>query len=358
MQSTESVLISKPRIILERSGSEDDMNQEGKVKLVSAFAIICIVWGSTFLAIRYAIESIPPLLMAGFRFLSAGSVLYLWARRKAERPTATHWRSAVIVGIALFLFNNGGVTWAEQRVPSGVTALVVAAIPMWMVLLEWLFHGGGRPRPATIAGLVLGFAGVLLLIGPNPFSGRQNIDPVGIGVLLIASFTWANGSLYARKAKLPRSPLLAASMEMLAGGVALVIAGTLMQEWNDFNLAQVTMRSWLSLAYLSIFGSIIAFTAYIWLLNATTPSRVSTYAFVNPIIALLLGWGLADEQLTSQIFVAAALIVFAVALIITSRSHPKSMVASKESPAPAGSGTLAKCEMTNLALPQGNSRSS
>lgn len=333
------------------------MNRQLKVRLACAFAIICVVWGSTFLAIRYAIESIPPFLMAGLRFLFAGGALYLWARRTAARPTAAHWKSAAIVGIALFLFGNGAVTWAEQRIASGVAALVVATVPLWMVLFEWLLHRGARPGLGRIAGLILGFAGVVLLVGPNPFSSSQHIDPFGVAALLVSTFSWANGSLYSRKAALPSSQLLAASMEMLAGGVALVLAGTLLNEWSHFNLAAVTIRSWISLAYLSVFGSILAFTAYIWLLRTTSPSRVATYAFVNPIIALLLGWGFAGEKLSPQIFVAAGIIVFAVTLIITSRAKPKPVAVDNESHAPETPVPLGNRELVNFSLREENSSS-
>lgn len=307
------------------------MDGKEKFRKVLAFAAIYIVWGSTYLAIRFAIETIPPFLMAGMRFLTAGGALYLWMRsRGVKAPSLVEWRSAAIIGVALLLCSNGGVTWAEQRVPSGVCALVVATVPMWIVLLEWLLHGGARPARGVAAGLILGFAGVLLLIGPNPFFNHQSLNLVGVGALIFAAFSWANGSLYSRKAKLPSSQFLAASMEMLAGGLALVIAGAVTGELGRFHPSEVLLRSWLSLAYLSVFGSIISFTAYIWLLQVTAPSRVSTYAYVNPIIALLLGWGFAGERLSPQIFVAASVIVFAVVLIITSRSKTASSPVPKE----------------------------
>lgn len=312
-----------------------DGKERQKLQLVLAFAAIYIVWGSTYLAIRFAIETIPPFLMAGMRFLAAGIVLYTWARwRGAKAASPVEWRSAAIIGVALLLCSNGGVTWAEQRVPSGVAALFVATVPMWIVLLDWLLHGGSRPGRGIAAGLILGFAGVMLLVGPNPFLSLQPLNLAGVGALLFASFSWANGSLYSRKAKLPSSQLLAASMEMLSGGLALVIAGLVSGEWGRFDPAAVTLRSWFSLAYLSVFGSIIGFTAYIWLIQVTAPSRVATYAYVNPIIALLLGWGFAGERLSPQIFVAAGVIVFAVVTIITSRAKSASVPVPKESPQP------------------------
>lgn len=305
--------------------------RENRIRLALGFAIIYIVWGSTYLAIRFAIETIPPFLMAGMRFLAAGGAMYAWVRPGAQAPTWAHWRSAAIIGIALLLLGNGGVTWAEQRVPSGIAALMVATMPLWIVLLEWQLHKGARPAPATVAGLILGIAGLMLLIGPNPFSGHERIDLAGVAALMIATFSWANGSLYSRKAKLPSSRLLAVSMEMLAGGAALMVAGLIAGEAKGFHPAAVSLLSWLSLAYLAVFGSIVAFTAYIWLLGVTTPSRVTTYAFVNPIIALLMGWGFAGEKLSPQVVAAAGIIVFAVILIITSRSKAGSTAAPKES---------------------------
>ena len=301
-----------------------------RFRVFAAFTIICLVWGSTFLAIRFAIETIPPVLMAGIRFLSAGLILFVAAGRKAERPSIAHWRSAAIIGVALFLFGNGLVTWSEERVPSGIASLFVAIIPVWFVLLEWLRHNGGRPRRPVLAGLILGFAGILLLVGRNPFSNGHHIDLFGAGALLISGICWANGSLYSRKANLPSSQFLTASMEMLAGGLALVLAGTLMGEWQRFELSGVSLRSWVSLAYLSVFGSIIAFTAYIWLLRAISPSRVATYAYINPIVALFLGSVFAGEKLSPQVFAAAGVIVIAVILIVTTKSKSASTSVRKK----------------------------
>lgn len=323
--------------------------KENRLRLVLAFAAIYIVWGSTYLAIRLAIDTIPPFLMAGMRFLAAGGVLYLWARRSAPAPTLIHWRSAAIIGVSLLLFSNGGVTWSEQRVPSGIAALLVATVPLWIVLLEWLLHGGDRPRNAVLAGLALGFGGVLLLIGPNPFHSHQSIDLLGVGALMFATFSWANGSLYSRKAKLPESQLLAAAMEMLMGGLALSVVSFATGDFHRFDPAAVTTRSWLSLAYLSVFGSIISFTAYIWLMRTTTPSRVATYAYVNPIIALLLGGLFAGESITGQVLVAAGVIVFAVVLIITSRGKAEATAVSKKNSEPAPRIQLTEKDLVKVA---------
>lgn len=315
------------------------------LQVVLAFAAIYLVWGSTYLAIRFAIESIPPFLMAGMRFLVAGGALFLWARRGQPKPTLAQWRSAILIGIALLLFSNGGVTWAEQLVPSGIAALFVAAVPLWITLLEWLLYGGSRPGVAISSGLIVGFAGVLLLIG-NPFAHHEGVDLRGVAALMIATFSWANGSLYSRKADLPSSQFLAASMEMLAGGVALTVVGFATGEYRAFHFASVSVQSWISLAYLSVFGSIVAFTAYIWLLQVTAPSRVATYAYVNPMIALLLGWGFGGETMSPRVFIAAGVIVFAVVLIITARSKSESVPEKAAPPIPRLQERLAKaaCE--------------
>jgi drug/metabolite transporter (DMT)-like permease len=287
---------------------------------VVAFAAVYLIWGSTYLAIRFAIETIPPFLMAGTRFLIAGSLLYAWTRlRGAQRPTRIHWREAAIIGALMLLGGNGGVTWAEQRIPSGLAALLVAAVPMWIVLLEALRPGGARPSAWTLLGLVMGLLGVALLIGPANLTGGQHVDLVGALVVLIGALAWAIGSLYSRQAQLPSVSLQGVALEMLAGGLFLVLAGGITGEGAKLDISSISARSLAALAYLIVFGSIIAFTAYLWLLRATTPARASTYAYVNPVVAVFLGWALADEPLTAQTLIAAAVIVSAVAMITTAR---------------------------------------
>ncbi len=285
-------------------------------KVVAAFAAVYLIWGSTYLAIRFAIETIPPHLMAAARFLVAGAVLYAWSRlRGAPRPTARNWGAAAVVGGLLLLGGNGAVVWAETRVPSGLTALLVAMVPIWMAVLEGLpRHGGRKPRLPVLAGLVLGLAGLALLVAPGKLAGR--VDPIGAGVLVLGSFSWAFGSLHSRVANLPRSGFLATGMEMVAGGVWLGAFGLATGQAGELTLAAISTKSLVSLAYLVVFGSLVGFTAYIWLLGETTPARVSTYAYVNPVVAVLLGWGFAGEAMTLRSLVAAAVIVGAVALII------------------------------------------
>lgn len=285
-------------------------------KLITAFAAVYLIWGSTYLAIRFAIETIPPHLMAAARFLVAGAILYAWARwRGAPAPTVRNWRASAVVGGFLLLGGNGAVVWAETRVPSGLTALLVAMVPIWMLVLEMLPSlGGKRPRPAVVAGLVLGLAGLVLLVAPGKLAGR--VDPVGAGVLVLGCLSWAFGSLRSRVADLPKSGFLAAAMEMLCGGALLLLFGLATGQGAQLSLAAVSTRSLVALAYLVSFGSLIGFTAYIWLLGATTSARVSTYAYVNPVVAVLLGWGFANEPMTLRTILAAAVIVSAVVVII------------------------------------------
>jgi drug/metabolite transporter (DMT)-like permease len=304
-------------------------------KILAAFAAVYIVWGSTYLAIRVAIESLPPLLMAGARFLLAGALLYAFVRLRGEpAPERRHWRSTAIVGMALLLFGNGGVVLAERTVPSGVAALLVAMVPMWMVLLEWLRRGGTRPTTRTAIGLVIGFVGMVLLIGPSGFAGGDRVDPLGAGLLMMGSIAWAAGSIYARGAALPRSPFLATGMEMVCGGAWLLLAGTLRGEWGTVDASGFTTESVLAFFYLVVFGSLIGFTAYIWLLGVSSPARVSTYAYVNPVVAVFLGWAILGEPLTPRVLGAAAVIVAAVAVITMGKR-------ARPAPVPAAEGAKA-----------------
>ncbi len=286
-----------------------------RLKLISAFASVYIVWGSTYLAIRIAIETIPPLLMAGFRFIIAGSIMYLWGRlRTNERPTRVHWKSAAIVGLMLLLVGNGALSWSEQLIPSGIAALLVAVSPLWFILIEWM-QGGARPTAGVFIGLALGTIGIAILIDPADLVGGGEVSALGASVLLISSVCWAFGSFYSRRAKLPSSPALANGMEMLIGGVGLILIGALTGEVKDLHLANVTTKSLLAVAYLVVFGSIIGFSSYIWLFHNTTPTRASTYAYVNPIVAVFIGWLVGGEQLPTRVILAALLIIAAVAAI-------------------------------------------
>jgi drug/metabolite transporter (DMT)-like permease len=292
-------------------------------KITLAMAIVYIVWGSTYLGIRFAVETIPPFMMAGMRQFTAGVLLYAWLRhRGAARPEKIHWRSAVIIGGLMLLLGNGCVAWAERVVPSGLTALLIATTPVWMVLLEWLWHGGARPGGRMVFGLVLGFAGAGLLVSPGQFGGGTHVDPWGGLALFVATVGWAVGTMYSRRAKLPASALLGAAMEMAAGGALLLGASAVFGEWRGFAWSAVSTRSWVAMVFLTVFGSMLAYTAYMWLIQVSTPARVSTNAFVNPIVAVVLGWWLAGEPITARIVTAAVIIVVAVVLIIWHRPKP------------------------------------
>lgn len=288
-----------------------------RLALASAFAIVYLVWGSTFLAILFAIETLPPFLMASVRFLVAGTLVYAWARfvSGAAAPNGAEWRGAAAVGVLLLVGGNGLLVWSEQRIPSGVAALLVGTVPCFMALIEWLRPGGVRPTAHVVAGLMLGLVGLFWLVGPDTLMGGGRVDFVGAAVVVLGSFSWAAGSIYSRHVPTPSSPFLATAMQMLAGGAAMLVVSTVLGEPWAFHLEAVSLRSALGLVYLIVLGSIVAFSAYIWLLRVSTPARVSTYAYVNPVVAVLLGWALAGEALTPRMVVAATVIVAGVALI-------------------------------------------
>ncbi|HWP83303.1 MAG TPA: EamA family transporter [Bacteroidota bacterium] len=302
-----------------------------KAQLIAAFGAVYLIWGSTYLAIRFAVETIPPFLMVAARFLVAGAFLYLWAIwQSKERPTLKHWFSASVVGFLLLVAGNGSVAWAEQTVPSGITALIIAIVPLWMVLFDWI-GSGIRPNTSTIVGVLLGMLGILILVGPGELTGSE-VDPIGGIVLIAATISWAYGSLHSRKAVLPKSPLLATAMEMLAAGVFLALIGLGTHEGSGLDVSSITTVSLVSLGYLIFFGSMVGFTAYIWILRVAPPSKVATYAFVNPVVAVFLGWALANEPLTLNVLVASAVIVAGVATIIFTRD--KTQVPEQKSAEP------------------------
>jgi drug/metabolite transporter (DMT)-like permease len=286
--------------------------------VVFAFAIVYLIWGSTYLAMRVGIESFPPLLLAGSRHFAVGLILYPLVRWKTgERPTWEQWRTAIITGSLLLFIGNGGVCVAELTVPSGIAALLVATVSLWMVLVDWVRPGGVRPGPRIIAGIVLGFAGLVLLVGPTHLGSSGRVDLKGAAILVVASLAWACGSLYSKHGALPKSPLLGVTMQGLAGGAALWIAGFFTGEVRALHVAAISLRSWIALGYLIVFGSVLGFTAYLYILKNSTAARVSTYALVNPVVALFLGWMLAGETITLRTILAAAVILTAVVLVIT-----------------------------------------
>jgi drug/metabolite transporter (DMT)-like permease len=283
----------------------------------AALSAVYVIWGTTYLAIRVVNETLPPLLSASVRFLIAGALLYAWTIRRGDRegdrPTRVHWRSAAIIGTVLLLGGNGGVVWAEKTIPSGVAALLVALVPLWMALLDRLFFGG-HLRARAVVGLVAGFGGAALLLGSE---ASGDVDLVGMLFVVGASLSWAIGSLWSRKAPLPKRPFVGVGMEMLAGGVALGVAGVLAGELGRVDVSRFSRASLLGLLYLIVFGSWVGFTAYLWLLRVARTSLVSTYAYVNPVVAVFLGWLILDEQVGLRTLVAGGVIVASVALIIS-----------------------------------------
>lgn len=293
-----------------------DTRETSKVKLALAFASVYIVWGSTYLAIKFAVATIPPYLMGGTRFILSGVILFAWARwRGAPTPTRLEWRDAAVVGTLLLAGGNGAVSWAEQRVPSGVTALLVASVPMWMVLIDWARPHGKRPTVTVAVGLLIGLGGVAVLAAPGFTGGARSALGVGAVVLMLGSIAWAAGSIYSRQGARPRSAEMSTALQMITGSVALLAIGIAAGELPNLQLAAVSTKSFLGWLYLVTFGSLVGFTAYSYLLRETTPAKATTYAYVNPIVAVLLGWAFANEAITMRTVVAAGIILASVAMI-------------------------------------------
>jgi drug/metabolite transporter (DMT)-like permease len=293
-----------------------------RARLLAAFAAVYVIWGSTYLAIRFAVETLPPLLMAGARFTIAGLILLLWSRlvQRAVRPSRSDWRTGLVSGALLLVGGNGAVVWAETRVPSGIAALLVAVVPLWMVLLDWWRPGGRRPGAPVFAGLALGLVGLGLLVGPDAMHGGSGaVSTVGAVVLIAGSLSWAAGSLFTKQAPRATTSINGSGTQMFAGGLCLLIAGTFGGELAQLDLAHVAERSVLGFLYLVVFGSLIGFTAYFYLLSHTTAAKAATYAYVNPVVAVLLGWAFAHEPLTMRTVLAAAVILAGVAIITVAR---------------------------------------
>ncbi|MBF9219635.1 EamA family transporter [Hymenobacter ruricola] len=292
---------------------------QSRAALLTAFALVYLIWGSTYLVMKFAVASMPPLLMAGTRYALAGGLLYGFMRGRGEpAPSWQGWGFAVVIGVCLLGFGNGGTTLGVVYLPSSITALLVATVPMFLAVLGWLSGISPRPGKAVALGLVAGMAGMYLLVAHTRAAAVKapGHTALGVGAVLLASLVWAVGSLYAKNHRPAPSPFLSGGMQMLCGGVAMLVVGLAKGEAAGFALAQVTAKSWWAYAYLVTFGSIVAFTAYIWLLRAVEPALAGTYAFVNPVVAVLLGWAFAGEVLNPQMLGGAALIVLAVVLVV------------------------------------------
>ena len=293
-----------------------------KIRIIVAFAALYLVWGSTYLGIRFAIETIPPFLMAGARFLLAGMIMFAIAwSQGAYKSSWANWRVSLVVGACLLLAGNGGVTISEQYIDTGLAALIVAIVPIYIVILSWATGMAPRPAPIVWLGLVGGFVGVGTLLGPAlRFSSNGGRHPsIGMSILLVSSFIWSAGSLYSRSAKHAASPFLTAAQQMLCGGLLLLLTGIVTGEMRRFHPASVSILSLASFIYLVIIGAVVGYTAYIWLLRHCDPAKVATYAYVNPIVAVLLGAAFAGETVTPRVLIAAALIIGSVAIVITAQ---------------------------------------
>src|SRR6266480_4127952 len=293
-----------------------------KIRIVIAFVALYLIWGSTYLGIRFAIETIPPFLMAGARFLIAGLIMYAIAWSQGiGKSTWQNWRTSLIIGACLLLGGNGGVTISEKYIDSGLAALIVATVPIYIVVLGWASGMAPRPTPIVWLGLAGGFIGVGILLGPAlRLSSNDGRHPaIGMSILLVSSFIWSAGSLYSRTAKHAASPFLTAAQQMLCGGLLLLLAGIMTGEMRSFHPNSTSISSVASFVYLVIIGAVVGYTAYIWLLRHCEPAKVATYAYVNPIVAVLLGAAFAGETLSMRIVIAGALIIGSVALVITAQ---------------------------------------
>ncbi len=290
-------------------------DRQYRLYLILSLAALYLIWGSTYLAIRFAIETLPPFFMAGIRFLIAGSILYLIARARGEgQPERRHWGGAALVGTLLLVGGNGGVVWAETRIDSGLAALLVTTMPFWMVLIAWMMPEGKAPSLQTVGGMALGFAGVCLLVAPEA-GGTMHLDPLGAIAVTISAISWAAGSVFSRKVALPATPILSTSLQMLTGGAVLMAVAAATGEPARLDPSKISTHSLLALAYLIVFGAIVAYTAFVWLIRNASPAVASTYSYVNPLVAVFLGWALGGEAISSRIVLAATVIVAGVALV-------------------------------------------
>jgi drug/metabolite transporter (DMT)-like permease len=300
-------------------------------KILLAFAIIYFVWGSTFLAIRVGVREVPPFLLAGMRFFAAGIVLYLWMRFSGTAsPTSRQWASASLLALLIFVLDYGLLFWAEQRVPSGIAAVMMATIPAFMVLAEILVLRTQRLTFRLGLALVIGLAGVAVLVSRSVSFGDAPIDAAGAIALVIAAVGWSLASALTRKLPLPESKVMSSGSQMLVGGILLTMTAAMLGEFRDFQIAAVPYRAWLALVYLIVAGSIIGFTAYVWLLHHESPTKVGTYAYVNPVVAVLVGYFLGGEALGTRTVLGTLLVLVSVVVITTTPKKANSARLTQE----------------------------
>src|SRR5215472_10852488 len=288
--------------------------RQHRITVILCFLAIYLIWGSTYLAIRYAVESIPPLYTAGLRHLSAGSILLVWCLAKRLRPTWAQIRASIIIGVFFFLIGHGTLHWAEQKVPSGLASLLIASEPIWVFLLSTAVAKQWHWNASLLTGSLLGLGGVGLLMGRSALTSVPGMFVSSLAVV-VSALSWSIGVVYSRRSHISGNPLLLSALSLLAGSGQLLLVGTIAGEYRGFSVVSVSLRSWLSLAYLIVFGSVVAFTAYNWLMEHYSPTLVATHTFINPIVAVLLGWLLASEAVTFNVLLSASMVVSAVILV-------------------------------------------
>ena len=301
-------------VIEEASAGDFPLRQPHRFTVVLCFLAIYLIWGSTYLAIRYAVETIPPLYTAGIRHLTAGSILFLWCLAKRLRPTWPQIRASLIIGIFFFLVGHGSLHWAERKVPSGLASLLIASEPIWVFLLSAAAAKQWHWNSTLLAGILLGLGGVGLLMGRSALTSVPGLFLSSLAVV-ISALSWSAGVVYGRRSHLSGHPLLLSALSLLAGSLQLLLVGTIAGEYRGFSFAEVSLRSWLSLGYLIVFGSVVAFTAYNWLMEHYSPTLVATHTYINPIVAVLLGWLLAGEAVTLNVLLSAGMVISAVMLV-------------------------------------------
>ncbi len=287
--------------------------QKLSLKVILAFLAVYIFWGGTYVAIKLGLASFPPMLLAGLRHSTAGLIMLSVALFRKDRwPSISELMFSALIGLMMLLVGNGLVTLTEQTVPSSIVSLLIGAVPLWIILLNWSFGDRKRPTIYHLVGVTLGLFGIALLVFQSQKDGITSFDPLGIILIFVAAISWAGGSLVSRYAQLPKSPYFNMAFQMISGGIALFIAASLRNEWTGFKFSEVSSSSWWAMAYLVFFGSIVAYSAYIWLVRNVNPTWVSTYAFVNPIVAVFLGWLIANESLSFNALIAAGIIVLSI----------------------------------------------
>lgn len=304
-------------LVLEEASSRvlaQNLGRSHRFTVILCFLAIYLIWGSTYLAIRYAVDTIPPLYTAGLRHLTAGSILLCWCLAKRLRPTWAQIRASIVIGVFFFLIGHGSLHWAEQKVPSGLASLLIASEPIWVFLLSAAAAKQWHWNSSLLAGILLGLGGVGLLVGRSAVNSVPGLF-VGSLAVVIGAVSWSAGVVYSRRSHLSGHPLLLSALSLLAGSTQLLLVGTVVGEYRGFSLASVSPRSWFSLAYLILFGSVVAFTAYNWLMEHYPPTLVATHTYINPIVAVLLGWLLAGETVTLNVILSAAMVVSAVMLV-------------------------------------------